>query len=121
MKDIEIGTIGGIKPQIAARIFTRAMTSMKSLLEMGEFKFGGKDSPGYKFYKKEVMDQTYDMLVDIYDELLREGVLDMCGCGAIMTKEKRGGYSQCQWCNGSSYRNSKEFNEFLDNISRKKK
>ena len=121
MKDTEFGTIGGVKPQIAAKIFTRAMSSMKSMLDMGEFKFGGKDDNGYKFYKKEVMDQTYDMLVDIYAELLTEGVIETCGCGAFITKEKRGGYSQCQWCNGSGYRNTKEYNSFLDNVYRKKK
>lgn len=114
-----IGTMGGAKPQLGAKLFCRSLTSMKNLLKMGEFKYGDKNSEGYKFFKSQVMDQFYYLMEDMYKELEAEGVLEVCGCGNSV-KDKRNGYQPCQWCNGCGYRNTKEFNELLGKTTQKK-
>jgi hypothetical protein len=116
MEQKVFGIKGEVKPQIAAKIFTRNMSAMKNILSMGEFKFGGKENEGYKFFKKTIMDQIYESLIDTYKELELHGVVVNCGCNSSII-EKRGGYNSCQWCNGCGYKNSKEYNDFLDNIS----
>lgn len=114
---IDFPTPGKPKPQMAAAIYSRSMTSMKNLLRMGEYKYGGKGSEGFRFYKSQVMDQFYFMLQDIFIELNDRGIIRKCGCGC--TIEKRSGYEPCKWCNGSGYKNTKEYNDHLDNIDKK--
>lgn len=94
--------------QLAKAIYLRNMSAMKSILNMGEVKFGDRDSPSYKFFKKVVMDELYNSMSTLFLELETKGLLIKCPCGTTI----REGYKKCENCNGSGHCNSKS----LENI-----
>ena len=98
--------------QIARDLFVKQISAMKELLTMGEFKFGGKDNDGYKFYKRNVMDQCFIPMIDLFKELEDRGLIVRCECDADINK--RNGYKVCQNCHGASYKNSPDFDAFLN-------
>jgi hypothetical protein len=95
--------------QIAKSIYLKNMAGMKSILNMGEVKFGDRNSSGYKFFKKVVMDEIYNSMSAFFEEMEDAGVLSRCPCGTTI----REGYKKCSLCNGAGYCNSELFNEFI--------
>ena len=95
--------------QLAKAFYLKNMAAMKQILNMGEVKFGSRDSAPYKFFKKVVMDEMYDSMADVFECLDKHGVLEKCTCGATI----RQGYKPCPDCNGCGYRNSPSFREYL--------
>lgn len=95
--------------QLAKAIYLRNMASMKEILNLGEFKIGGRDSKEYKFFKKVVMDQFYNSMSDLFAGLESKGVLMKCPCGTSI----RQGYKQCPNCSGAGHCNSEEFSDWI--------
>lgn len=88
--------------QLAKAIYLKNMTAMKEILNLGEFKIGGRESEDYKYFKKVVMDQFYNTMGDTFRDLEKKGLLIKCNCGTTI----RQGYKTCTFCNGASFRNS---------------
>lgn len=103
---------GKRKKQIAFEIFNAANIAMKDLLDAAEWKHNcNRESSGFKWYKKHVMDRFYPMLVQIYKHLEAANLIVPCGCGdSVVT---RNGYTGCEQCHGCGYKNSPDLNDFL--------
>lgn len=98
--------------QIAKAMCFKQKEAMKEILNLGEFKMGGRSSPEYKFFRKVVMDQFYNSLLDIFETLVEKDVLQRCECLADI----RDGYTECFECNGAGYKNSKKFNALVSSV-----
>lgn len=97
-------TKGEPKLELAKYYYWLHKQHMKDLFNLGEFKFGGRDSEEYKYYKKQVQKIIYSQLNKILESLHETGLTVTCECGASL--DKREGYTTCQLCGGSGYRNS---------------
>lgn len=95
--------------QLAKAIYLRNMAGMKEILNLGEFKIGGRDSKEFKFFKKVVMDQFYNSMTDLFSSLEEKGLLMKCPCGTGI----RNGYKQCPRCSGAGHCNTEEFHEWV--------
>lgn len=89
-----------MKIQIAKTIFLLNLSTMKQILDILAFKFG-KKSEDYRFLKKEIMDLFYKKLKKLFKDLVELKILVRCPCRANLRK----GYSDCEFCGGSGYRN----------------
>lgn len=81
-------------------LYWLCLTIMKKILSLYEYKVG-KDSDEYRYFKKEVMDYFYNELTKFYQNLTKKGYVEKCLCGAKIRK----GYSNCESCGGSGYKN----------------
>lgn len=104
-------TKGERKPQIAQELYHLHKNSMKEILRMGEFKYGGRKSEGYKHFRKKTMEVFYSQLNKIFSSYLKYGIIEDCGCGHSL--ESRDGYQPCQLCAGCGYRNSNYLNDAM--------
>jgi hypothetical protein len=95
--------------QLAKAIYLRHMSAMKAILNLGEMKFGGRDSSAYKLYKKFVMDEFYVAMTDCFSALEQSGVLQKCPCGTTI----RNGYKTCPKCSGSGWCNGETLSEYM--------
>jgi len=91
--------------QVAKAIYLRHMSAMKEVLNLGEMKFGNRESPAYKTYKKIVMDAFYNAMLDVLVSMEMAGILKKCPCGTTI----RQGYQTCPGCNGAGYCNADAF------------
>lgn len=122
IKNDTVSIPGGPKPQIAAELFIKMLGSMKNLLTMGEFKYsdkGGRNSEGYKFFKKNVMDEFYKSMQDFFKGMEHCGLFVKCTCGASI--EKRNGWKECEFCHGSGYKNSYLLNSAVEEYTQQMK
>lgn len=111
MQEEFVAIKGGAKPQIAKMLYYKHKQSMKDILRMGEFKFGGRKSEGYKHYRKKVMETFYSQLNQILDLLSEKGLIEECGCGHSI--DSRSGYQPCQNCAGCGMKNSIYLNDAM--------
>ena len=102
---------GAAKTQIAKMLYYKHKQSMKKLLRVGEFKYGGRKSEGYKHFRKEVMETFYAQLNQILQLLEEIGLITNCGCGH--TLDSRSGYQPCQNCAGCGKKNSSYLNDAM--------
>jgi hypothetical protein len=97
--------------QLAKAIYLRHMAAMKAILNLGEMKFGGRESNAYKIYKKIVMDEFYVAMSEVFAALEKANLLKKCPCNASIRK----GYKrECDHCNGAGWCNSDNLNEKLN-------
>lgn len=90
------------KIQIAKKIFLTDLSTMKSILDLAQYKLG-KDSDDYKYFKKQTMKLFYDNLEQLFDSLAQENIIKKCSCKAKI----KDGYSECSLgCSGSGYINT---------------
>jgi hypothetical protein len=94
--------------QAAKSVYLNGMSGMKQILNMGEIKFGDRNSASYKFFKKVVMDEVYDSMSRTFSEMEAAGLVKKCPCGTSV----REGYKKCDLCNGAGYCNTDEFSKF---------
>lgn len=87
--------------QVAKAIYLRHMTAMKELLNLGELKFGDRASAPFKLYKKNVMDEFYNAMTEVFEAFEAAGMLQKCPCGTTI----RQGYKPCDKCNGAGHCN----------------
>lgn len=102
---------GSVKTQIAMYIYYKHKQSMKNILRMGEFKYGGRKSEGYKHFRKEVMETFYSELNQIFCMLEDLGLIVECGCGHSL--DSRSGYQPCHSCAGCGKKNSSYLNDAM--------
>ena len=88
---------------LAEKIFLSQLDIMKSILDLGEYKFG-TDKAAYKYFKKSVMDNFYSKLQKFFIELEKENILKRCACKSNM----RNGYTDCKACHGAGYVDASE-------------
>jgi hypothetical protein len=96
--------------QVAKAIFLREITGMKNILNMGEFRIGNRNSSEFKYFRKVVMDEYYQAMIDLFTKLQTKGVLKKCQCNADI----REGYDACPLCNGAGWCNTEEFAEWIN-------
>ena len=89
-----------IKMQIAKVIFEKQLSMMKSILRMGEFKFG-KTTDSYKYFKEQVMDSFYKGTLSLFKEMEKSKLLKKCSCNGNL----RNGYADCTYCSGCGFCN----------------
>lgn len=89
-----------MKIQIAKIMFLNSLSTMKAILDLIAFKVD-KKSLDYKYYRKEIMNFTYGNLKKLFRTLSDEKIIVRCECKAKL----RQGYSNCEFCGGSGYRN----------------
>ena len=88
--------------ELYKKIYWENLTIMKKILSLYEYKVG-KGSEDYKYFKQEVMSFFYDELNRFYNDLVRQGIVEKCDCGASLRK----GYKPCEDCGGSGFRKNK--------------
>jgi len=81
-------------------IFLSSLSIMKDILTMGEYKYGGRNSSQYKYFKASVMDIVYRRLRDLYSKLEKIGIVEKCDCN----NDLKNGYGDCDKCAGSGYK-----------------
>ena len=107
----------GVQPlfqdrQIAKAIYLRHMSALKEVLNLGEMKFGTRESPAYKTYKKIVMDAFYNAMSEVFAALEKEGAVQKCPCGTSI----RQGYQTCPKCNGAGHCNTDSFDAAMEQV-----
>ena len=102
---------GEAKPQISKILYYKHKQSMKNILRMGEFKYGGRKSEGFKHFRKEVMETFYSQLNQLFYIFEEAGLIEDCGCGH--TLDSRSGYQPCQTCAGCGKANSFYLNDAM--------
>lgn len=95
--------------QIAKAIYLKNMAAMKQILTIEEVRLNGRESKAYILFKKQVMDEFYNPMSDIFAAMEMDGVLMKCPCGTTI----RQGYKPCQLCNGAGYCNSEPYDDFV--------
>lgn len=90
-----------MKIEIAKEIFHKNLSIMKKILDLGEFKLGGRKSDDFKYYKKQVMDYFYKSMMTLFKYMEDEKILVKCDCKSKL----RQGYSDCEYCGGCGYKN----------------
>lgn len=96
--------------QLAKAVYLNQMAAMKEILKLGEFKIGSRESEEYKYFKKVVMDEIYNSMLNVFSSLEQDGMVEKCSCG---TSIRLGYKKECAFCNGASYKNSEALNDFM--------
>jgi len=90
--------VNDIGDNISALIYQESMSSMKKILDLGEFKIAESNTKSFSYFKSQVMDSTYSALETIFNKMESNGILKKCSCGADLRK----GWKDCE-CRGSGY------------------
>ena len=89
------------KTEIAKEIFLFALSVMKSILSLMEFRLGGKDNEAYKYAKQQIMSYFYGGLKELFSKLDKGNIIQRCECNSSLKR----GYNKCDMCSGAGYRN----------------
>jgi len=95
--------------QIAKEIFLKQLSQMKNILDLEQFRLGSKDEQ-FRYFKKKVMNEFYEGMLDVFQALEESGVIVPCECDSYV----RNGYNDCPYCNGAGYRNSENIAQMLN-------
>ena len=88
--------------QVARLIFLNGLDTLKKILDLIAFKTD-KNSSDYKYYKKEIMDNTYQNLKKLFKTLFEYKIIKKCPNKCNL----RQGYKKCE-CGGSGWINNEE-------------
>ena len=96
--------------QLARLIYHKWMSNMKFTLDLEEYSYKdtGRNDPRYKFFKKQLMSNTYDKLRELFEELEDLGLLQETPYDEDVKEGYRDNSS-----GGSGYLNSAKFDTFL--------
>ena len=96
--------------QIARSIYTAAMSTMKFTLDMEERRYPdkGREDGRFKFFKKQLMRETYNNLEILFDSLEQAGVLEKTDNNECL----KNGYKDTP-SGGSGYVNSEKVDQAL--------
>mgnify|MGYP000894954632 CR=1 FL=1 len=87
------------KDRITGVIYEESLSSMKKILDLGQFKIGDKNSREFSYFKSEVMNHFYGGLKNTFSAMEESGVVSKCNlCDADLRK----GWKPCA-CRGSGY------------------
>jgi hypothetical protein len=85
-------------------IYEESISSMKKILDLGQFKIGAKNSPEFTYFKKEVMDSYYNCMRNVFEDLRDQGIVEDC---QFCNTDLRKGWKPCP-CRGSGYTSTVE-------------
>lgn len=104
--------------QLARLIYHKWMSNMKFTLDLEEYSYKdtGRNDPRYKFFKKQLMSNTYDKLRELFEELEDLGLLQE----TEIDEDVKGGYQPTD-SGGSGYLNTAKFAAWLNKESPAKK
>ena len=96
--------------QVARMIYHRCMSIMKFTLDLEEYSYKdkGRNDARYKFFKKQLMQNTYDNLRGLFADLEGMGVV----IPAEYHEDVKDGYQDTP-SGGSGYLNADRFNAWL--------
>jgi len=96
--------------QLARLIYHKWMSSMKFTLDLEEFSYKdkGRNDPRYKFFKKQLMANTYDSLRELFQIMQDMGVIQ----ATDYDEDVKDGYQDTD-SGGSGYLNGDRFNGWL--------
>jgi len=96
--------------QLARIIYHRMLSTMKFTLDLEEQKYleKGRQDERYKFFKKQIMSQTYDNLRALFKDLENLDLLE----ATSYSEDVKDGYKATP-SGGSGYVNSDEFDAWL--------
>jgi hypothetical protein len=89
---------------ISKSSFELMLGTMKAQLKLAEFKFGGRDSESFRYFKEQTMNHFYEGIRKFFQQGLTDGTFEKCSCGANM----RHGWTECPRCSGSGYSDTKK-------------
>ncbi|KKM78721.1 hypothetical protein LCGC14_1357080 [marine sediment metagenome] len=96
--------------QLARIIYHKWMSNMKFTLDLEEYSYKdkGRNDPRYRFFKKQLMANTYEALRLLFEELEDIGIL----CETEYDEDVKEGYKPGE-SGGSGYINSSRFNAWI--------
>lgn len=96
--------------ELAKFLYHRMMSNMKYTLDLEEYSYkdAGRNDPRYKFFKKQLMLHTYDMMRDIFDEFESWGLV----MPTEYSEDLIQGYATTP-SGGSGFLNTPDFNDWL--------
>ena len=64
--------------ELAKFIYHKVKSNMKYTLDLEEYSYkdSGRNDPRFKFFKKQLMANTYEMLHSVFDELEQWGLIE---------------------------------------------
>lgn len=97
--------------QIARIIYHRMLSTMKFTLDLEEQKYleKGRQDDRYKFFKKQLMSQTYDNLRSLFKDLEALNLLEPTS----YPEDVKDGYKPTS-SGGSGYSNTKSLDDWLN-------
>ncbi len=96
--------------QLARMIYHHWMANMKSTLDLEEFSYRdkGRNDPRYKFFKKQLMANTYEKIRELFEEMHTLGLIQKTD----YPEDIKDGYQETS-SGGSGYLNSDRLNGWL--------
>ena len=96
--------------QLARLIYHRWMSNMKFTLDLEEYSYKdkGRSDPRFRFFKKQLMSDTYESLRTLFEDLEDIGILTP----TENDEDVKSGYKDSDG-GGSGYVNSKRFDAWL--------
>ena len=96
--------------QLARLIYHKMMSNMKFTLDLEEYSYKdkGRNDPKYRFFKKQLMANTYESLRLLFEDLEDIGILSQ----TEYEEDVKDGYKDTE-SGGSGYLNSSRFNAWL--------
>lgn len=96
--------------QVAKLIYHRCMSIMKFTLDLEEYSYkdNGRNDPRYKFFKKQLMQNTYDTLRELFCDLEELGLV----IPTDYDEDVKDGYKETL-SGGSGYLNADRFNAWI--------
>lgn len=100
--------------QLARMIYHRMLSTMKFTLDLEVQKYleRGRQDDRYKFFKKQLMSQTYDNLRALFKDLETLNMVE----ATDYPEDVKDGYKSNS-SGGSGYTNSKELDEWLKSVN----
>ena len=100
--------------QISRIIYHRVLSIMKFTLDLEEQKYPekGRHDDRYKFFKKQLMSQTYENLRGLFLELEEAGLIE----STEYSEDVKDGYKPTS-SGGSGFVNSKNLDQWLQSVN----
>jgi len=96
--------------QLGRLIYHRFMAIMKFTLDLEEYSYKdrGRNDPRYRFFKKQLMAETYKIQRELFDEMEKLGIVSKTD----YSEDVKDGYQETD-SGGSGYLNNDRFNAWI--------
>jgi len=96
--------------QIPAKVFHEVRSVMKFVLDLEEMKYAsGRNDPQFRFFKKQLMKATYDMLRRVFEWMASLKLIEKTD----YPEDVKGGFKPDTPSQGSGYVHTTELEEWL--------
>jgi hypothetical protein len=104
------GVTNETSKELAKLLYHKIMSNMKYALDLEEYSYKdqGRNDPRFRFFKKQLMANTYDMLRSVFKDLNVLGLIDKTD----YEEDVKDGYKESA-SGGSGYLNTAKFNKWL--------